>query len=282
MSDSTTQQTPPASSSTPPPDAAAAASLPVLGENWHSMLPDDLKEESSLKTVHDLTGLARSFVHAQKQVGADKIVLPSKHATDLERRAFYHKLGLPEKIDDYKVDAPKDTEINTEFFNSVKAKMHESGILPEQAQNLLGWYINKEKEIIGQRSKLAQGQKDEAKALLEKEWGKAYDQNMERVKQAIKYTGDPELDKFLKENDAGSNPALLKAFVKFSGFLQEDKMHGTGPSNAKAPNDAKVEIGMTMANREHPYHNPSHPNHKIAVQEMLELHEMAYPEKPKE
>lgn len=252
--------------------------LPTLGENWYQQLPEDIRDEAALKTIHDLPSLAKSFVHAQKAVGMDKVVLPSKHATEQDWKQFWNKVGLPEKFEEYKVDPPKDAEINTEFFGSVKKKMHELGFLPKQASELLNWYVGEEKKMLEARVEQGKSMMEEHKNTLKKEWGKAYDQNIERAKQAVKFLADPDLTKFLDETGAGSQPSVVKAFAKFAELLKEDAVHGLKSQSVRKPTDAQVEIGTIMANMEHPYHNTSHPNHRAAVKEMSDLYSEAYPD----
>ena len=79
--------------------------------NWRESLPDDLRDDPSLKSIQDVPGLAKSFIHAQKMVGADKIPVPTEHATKEDWDAVYSKLGRPATPDDYKVEGEAtDTE----------------------------------------------------------------------------------------------------------------------------------------------------------------------------
>jgi len=70
-------------------------------ENWKDSLPDDLKGEKALESIQDIPGLVKSYVHAQKMIGSDKIPVPNKYATDEDWQAVYSKLGRPESPDAY-------------------------------------------------------------------------------------------------------------------------------------------------------------------------------------
>ncbi len=94
---------------TPPPAPAAPQG------DWRTSLPDDLKNEPSLKLINDVSGLAKSYVSAQKLVGADKIPVPSKHATEEDWKNVYHKLGLPQDVKDYDVKVKEGISIDKEF-----------------------------------------------------------------------------------------------------------------------------------------------------------------------
>ena len=50
--------------------------------DWKASLSDDLKADKSLENIKDIESLAKSYVHAQKMVGGDKIPVPNKFATE--------------------------------------------------------------------------------------------------------------------------------------------------------------------------------------------------------
>ena len=51
-------------------------------QNWKDSLPEELKAEKALESIQDIPGLAKSYIHAQKMIGSDKIPVPNKFATD--------------------------------------------------------------------------------------------------------------------------------------------------------------------------------------------------------
>lgn len=63
--------------------------------NWRDTLPDELKMDASLLKFNDIPSLAKSYVNAQRLIGADKIALPGEHATDDEWSEVYDRLGRP-------------------------------------------------------------------------------------------------------------------------------------------------------------------------------------------
>ena len=56
-------------------------------------LAEDIRNEPSLQNIQDVDQLAKGYVHEQRMVGADKIPLPNKHATDEDWNQFYSRLG---------------------------------------------------------------------------------------------------------------------------------------------------------------------------------------------
>lgn len=269
---------------TPPPAAAAAASsgggLPQLGEKWYEALPEDMRDDPSLKLIPDIPTMAKTLIHAQKAIGADKVPLPSKHATEEDWKRFYNKIGLPEKFDDYKIEAPKDAVINEEFFKGAREQMFKQGVLPKQAQEMMNWYLAEEKKYSEINANNLKNTTSNWEKGLKDEWGQAYDQKLGIAKQAVKFINDPELDKFLNESLAGRNPSVIKAFEKLGQLLVEDKViQPAGNSMKLSPKEAENQANLIMGNLEHPYHNPAHPGHANAVAEVQELFSAAYPDK---
>jgi len=64
-------------------------------------LGEEFKGNPIFKNFQDVNGLAKSYMHAQRMIGADKVAIPGKHATDAERLEVYQKLGAPVNIDGY-------------------------------------------------------------------------------------------------------------------------------------------------------------------------------------
>ena len=79
--------------------------------DWKANLSDELKADKSLENIKDIESLAKSFVHAQKLVGADKIPVPNKFATEKDWDAVYEKLGRPKNSDGYKFNLPEDQNV---------------------------------------------------------------------------------------------------------------------------------------------------------------------------
>ena len=131
--------TPPASAGgtgaegTPAPAGTAQAGNETP---WIDSLPTELKDDATLKTFKDVKSLAAAHVALKKHLGADKIALPGKHATPEDWKAVFTKLGVPEKLEDYKAEFKKDAVITDEFANDFRTKLHSLGVLPSQAQAL--------------------------------------------------------------------------------------------------------------------------------------------------
>ena len=61
--------------------------------DFQSLIPDNFKDDKSLSNFNNMEDLLKSYKHAQSLVGADKIAIPNKHATDEDWNEVYKKLG---------------------------------------------------------------------------------------------------------------------------------------------------------------------------------------------
>ena len=100
--------------------------------NFQDLIPDEYRAEKSLENFKDMGDFVKSYLSAQKIVGADKIPVPNKFATEDDWKAVFNKLGAPEKPEDYKYSF-KDGEVDKELISSFNQEAHRLGLLPQQA-----------------------------------------------------------------------------------------------------------------------------------------------------
>ena len=81
--------------------------------DFKSLIPEEYKEEKALSNFNNMEDLLKSYLHAQKMVGANKIAVPNKIATEDDWKEVFKKLGAPDNPDDYKYSFKED-EINPE------------------------------------------------------------------------------------------------------------------------------------------------------------------------
>ena len=107
---------------------------------WHSQLPKEMRENadvigriSGYKTIADL---ANALIKSE-DAGKDALHLPTKDSTDEEVKAFFTKLGVPEKAEDY---ALSDYDLDPEAIKKSKeifmAAAHKSALSKKQAANM--------------------------------------------------------------------------------------------------------------------------------------------------
>lgn len=242
---------------------------------WFSSIPDDLKAEPSLKTFKDVGTLAKSYIHAQKMIGADKIAIPGKFATEDDWGNVYKKLGLPESVDKYEIKHGEQSNLDGEFVKAFKENAFKSGILPHQAQKLVDFFEQQTQADLASMEKAKQDSLEKNINGLKQEWGAAFEKNVKIAQNVVKKFGDENFTKYLDESGLGNDPQVIKLLSKIGASLGEDKfMAEADKQYAKTPQELNEEINKVLRDTTHPYYNKEHPNHKAAVEEIQKLYSL--------
>jgi hypothetical protein len=242
-----------------PPETETAPAAPATPEtpaapptDWRAGLPDDLKADKSLEQFKGKDWaevgptLAKGYVETKKMVGG-ALKVPKDDATPEEVAAFHTALGRPETPDKYGTTIPEfppelGITLDQEGFNAFLKVSHGAGLTAKQVQAVMDWYgeytlgtVDKMTENTAQTRKVAE-------AALKKEWGGAYQRNVNLARQAVRdlFSDDPQLAQAVEE--AGNNPNLIKAMVRMGERMME---HGeiTGdipPGQSVAQLEAEV------------------------------------------
>lgn len=247
---------------------ATAAGTP----SWRDSLPEELRAEAAFAKFTDVAGLAKSYLNAEKMIGADKIPLPGKHATEADWQNVFKKLGAPESPDKYEFTADKGIAMDDGLLKGFKETACKAGILPKQAQGMLDWW-NKTQAERGEQlqTQMKQFQEQGVKALKE-EWGSAFDRNMRLAQSAVEHYGGKEFVEWLNKTGLSSDPTMIRLMNKVGGTLKEDQIPMGGLNGwSKSPSEAKAEMDRVMGDPSHPYFHKDHPGHATAVKEMSDL-----------
>ena len=256
--------------------------------NWRDQLPDDLKEHQALSNISDVGTLAKTMIHAQSMVGAEKLAVPGKWATDDDWKDVYDKLGRPDDATGYEFDFGEATP-DEEFVSSFRDIAHSAGLNDRQAQKLGGWYMEAAGKVapLSEEDQTARLElaRTETRASLQKEYGNAFNERMERGDRLLEeYAAADLLD--LKTEDGlplVNHPAFVKTVIDVAHYItesiSEDKLVGKKDSNALTPGAADKQIQHLMR-PDSPYWDASHPSHASTVQEVLALQEQKWPEEP--
>lgn len=240
--------------------------------NWKDSLPEDLKNEKALESIQDIPGLAKSFIHAQKMVGTDKISIPNKHATDDDWNDVYSKLGRPSKPEDYQIQINSNSSVDTDALNGFKEAAHKYGLLPKQAEGIINFYDDMTQNYMRDLDAKAEQGRMHAEKALKEEWGPAYDSKVKSVGGVVtKYLNDDFAHMTLSDGTkVGDHPDFIRAFANIASDLGEDKLvTSTGPQYM-TPKEIDKQLRELQAEGS-AYWKKNHPNHDAAVQEVQDL-----------
>lgn len=240
--------------------------------NWKDSLPDDLKAEKALESIQDVSGLAKSYIHAQKMIGSDKIPVPNKYATDEDWQAVYDKLGRPKSADEYKFDLKENSNIDENALKGFREAAHKNGLLPKQAEAIMNFYNDMTQNYIEDlNSKSEQGRMN-AEQSLKKEWGPAYDNKIQHAHTvANKYLNEDFAHLTLSDGTKiGDHPEFIKAFANIANDLGEDQLVQAQGAQYMTPNEIDKQIA-SLQQKGSAYWDKNHPGHELAVQEVQDL-----------
>jgi hypothetical protein len=260
---------------TPVEDSESQEQAPV---SFLDTLPEDLRGDPSLRNFTDAAGLAKSYVHAQRMIGADKIALPGKAATEDDWRPIWSKLGAPDNAEGYQISGEGFAEQELQSF---KEQAYAIGLTGQQAQQMATYLEGQAKG--GNAAEQAEQERiaEEYDAELRAEFGAAYDQKHDRAAAAGRAMGiDPQVFDDIKLDNGlplGDHPFIIKLFAGLADQLGEDTLEGATTELVKTPEQAAREIAELTAPNS-PYWDKNHPAHETTVQDVLRLREFQFPE----
>lgn len=260
-------------------------------QNWKDML-GDLGQDPGLLPVNDIPSLAKSFINLQKQLGKEKVPLPSENASEQEIIDFYRKAGrLPDKMEEYKIDMPEGAEFSDGFFTQMKKAGFEAGINPLQMQKIMKTYADLNNQALQQHKESIENAIKENTESLRKEWGEAFEQKMSRIQNAVNEyahgTNEEQVFSFLEQEFNGKrlaeNPDLIRLLdYLISNNYEDELLEGKkSPMNTNNELDEKIRQ-MSNSIQGNPLYDRNHPDHFSAVQERNRLFERRYPNKNKD
>jgi len=243
--------------------------------NFQDLIPEEYRGEKSLSNFKDMNDFVKSYLSAQKIVGADKIPVPNKFATEDDWKAVFTKLGAPEKPEDYKYSF-KEGELDKDLVASFNVEAHRLGLLPQQAESLIKYYNDFAEGNAIQNEEKAAETRLHTENELKREFGPQYAKRLDQAKRLASSTlGNDFLENTLLADGSrlGDNLNVVKAFSNLAEKLSEDEVVKGDSSSYMTANEIEKEIN-SLTEEGSPYWIKTHPNHQKAVQEVFKLREL--------
>jgi hypothetical protein len=243
--------------------------------NFKDLIPEGFKEEKALNNFNNMEDFVKSYLHAQKLVGADKIPVPNKHATEEDWNEVFKRLGAPDTPDGYKYNI-KDQELDQTQVKEFNKAAHQLGLLPKQAEGLIKFYNEMNGNNAASQEEAAAQAQLQTETELKKEYGPQFAKRLDQAKKlAVNSLGSEFLENtYLKDGSRlGDNIKVIKAFSELADKLSEDEIIKGDGSDYMTAKDIEKEINE-LTQEGSAYWSKTHPNHNKAVQEVLKLREM--------
>ena len=252
-------------------------------DDWRIAIPEEIRDHKSLSHINDIGALAKSYVHAQQMIGADKVVLPSKSATEDEWAEFYTKIGRPESPDGYQLQVeglPEGAEPNQEMLDWFKQTAHQAGMTPQQAQHMLQAYNELTTNEFGMTQQQAEMRVAEVETELKREFGEAFDDKLALANGVLAEFSNPDLAEVQLADGTmlGDNPEIIRLLANVGTYIQErvgeDSLEGVRTSGALTPDDAMQKV-RELTGPNTPYWDNRHPEHAWYVDEAMKYRSYA-------
>lgn len=287
------------------PDLNIAKETPTL--NFKETLSEELRNDKSLESINTVEDLAKSYASAQKMLGG-RIPIPTKDAApeikaefysrlrtipgvltlpeegsenfDKDMGEVYSKLGRPMQADQYKINIPDELKHDgtNDYIDEVQKVAFAAGLSQRQVDFYTAYQVEKAKEIL----QSVNDEKVSNTEFLKKEWGNAYNDNLNSFKDLLeKYRSKfPDKVEALERSGAGINPIVLLMAAELNSTYREE---GTLNPNSNirgsmTPELALQHISDIRGNKNHAYYNDKDPEHEAAVARVNRLYQDAYPD----
>ena len=259
-------------------------------EDWKASLPEDIRDNQLIHNANSIESLAKTAIHAQSMIGADKLAIPGKWANDDDWNNVYTKLGKPEDAQGYKLELKEGTQVDKDMESWYRGLAHKAGLNDRQANTIFQEYMAKEAELKAANAPPSPEDveiiKGEAEIALKKEWGKACDTRMNEAKGVLTEFAPKDFDQLLTKDGVplGNDPVFIKTLANIGNYINsklgEDKMVGSKQQPQYTPADAEKEIAALRGDPRDggPYWDKKHPDHIRTVQQVQELMEYMHPE----
>jgi len=249
----------------------------VTAPEWTQNLPPDLRSMVETKGYKTPADLAQAYAHAEKAIGADKVVVPKDGVWDNQART---KLGIPENADGYRINRPSmpvGVTYDENFERSMLPIAHKLGLTPTQVQGLVDAVSSHRLGEFQTQSQATYGREAETVAMLKAEYGPGYDAKIQQAARAVRHFGGDDVIQLLNESGYGNHPALIRMMAKIGGMMTEDTLKvGRGAGLGLTADEAQVEYKKLMAGEA--YRRADHPEHADVVKKVQQLFEQSFPD----
>lgn len=260
-------------------EVSVDAEVAQSGADWRESIPEEIRDHKSLSHISDIGALAKSYVHAQSMIGADKVVIPGKSATPEEWGEFYGRLGRPEDPGSYGLETTD--EMNGDMVDWFRQTAHAAGLTERQAAQIFGSYnefaANMQQGMTVDREQMTA----QVEADLRKEFGQACEDRLAQGLGVVENFGNPELMETQLADGSllGDNPEFIRLMATVGNYMQEalgeDTLEGIRTSGAMTPQDAQEKVSELRAPNS-PYWDQRHPEHHHYVNEVNRYMEMIH------
>lgn len=256
----------------------AAPSTPF---DFRQHIDEEYLADPTIASFKDINSMAKTVINGQKLIGADKIPIPGKAATDDDWNMVYDKLGRPAEPSGYKLEA--NDLVDADGVGWFAETAHQIGLSETQANKLFGMYAERMTSSIQE----IETHREKLHAELDYDLKQRYgDEGAKRVlsqaNSVLEEFGASEMTEVTLQDGTklGEHPQFINALINIAEFMDsrlgEDKFSGRdsepGVSNAQLEQERASLLTQGSA-----YYLKDHPDHDRAVTRVNQLFNLLGP-----
>ncbi len=256
---------PDAATATPapnPPGGPLMAADGAFAPEWYKRFEDLQPYAATLAKFHRPEALAKSYAHLERLKG-----YPDPQ--DAERMAAFRlAVGLPETAAEYALPRPEGTpdELwDEELVRALSGVAHEYGVPARAMEALSARYAEEGARALAAGQEAQRRAVEQADAELQRDWGRNYEANMNRVGAYLNELGSRtgvDVQSLMENPALRANADFARLMLAAAAEVQES------PLREGERADARREAHRIVHDPTHPLHEAymrtSHPQHRYA------------------
>lgn len=211
---------------------AAAPAAPATQSNvWSASFDEETAAYVQNKGWQSPTDLLSSYRNLEKYAGGSKnlLELPGPDADQAKLDEFYNRLGRPADPGQYGIESPEGGD--ADLLNWFTKTAYANGLTSKQAQSLFQQWNEMAASKMEAMQQSAMENSERAIGELKREWGQAYDKQIDMGRRAVAALGLDQQRLTEYENKLGTGE-MLKLFATLGSKMGEPSFEDGGRSNS--------------------------------------------------
>lgn len=212
--------------------------------DWTTKLPEEMGDSrASMAKFKSLDEMAKAHIALEQKLGSKEnmVSIPTEKSNPEQVAAYRKAMGVPEKVEDYKLTPEKFPEgvapWPKELIAPFEAIAHKHNIPPAAMKEFVAENLRQSQMGIQAQAQNMAAHVEAGQKQLQTEWGSEYPKNIDLAKAAARTVG-------VDVNTPGfTDPNVVKAFVALAKKISDDQFVSengtTGGSTLTGKNLAK-------------------------------------------
>jgi hypothetical protein len=252
--------------------------------NLAELLGEEYSKDPAFKPFKEVGDLAKAYRETKSMVGKPRFDVPAEDADPAVVADFYKKLGVPDAVDGYAFEIPKEYpehmgEYMKETLDAFAKTAHELKLTPKQAAGLQQWFDKTAIELGGDAFAGRQAEAAAADKALDEYYTQAFGEKKGVISaevQTILPQAIQDKELFGKISAGLSNEALLAVgavvqHMKTKYGMADQNIGSDGNNSGMSGDDLRKQAQQLMSSDA--YRNPMSKDHAEAKKQVAELYQ---------